>query len=931
LAVLTRVAQEEHWGGAGMSEERLRELFEQAVELGSEDRARFLAASRASDGELTDELEELLAADAAAIKEEFWQQSAIRNQALEDLQAESAVGETAGNYRLVKLIGKGGMGSVYFAERMDAEFEKFVAIKLINATFYSPGLIANFRAERQILASLEHPYIARLLDGGARADGLPYLIMEYVEGISPYDYSRQNNLSIAQRLLLFRQICSAVHYAHQHMVIHRDLKPANILVTAEGTPKLLDFGIAKVLRPVTSPPGEALTEPGMLKMTVRYSSPEQVRGEAVTTASDVYSLGVILYELLTEHSPYGDADRATHLMMAAVCDEDPAKPSIWTSRLKGDLDNVVLRALRKAPSERYASVDQFSEDVLRYLEGRPVIARGDAPLYVATKFIRRNRVAVVAAALLLCSLVGGLIEVSLARARAERRFNQVRQLAHSVMFDYADAIDRLPGSTPVRARMVQDALTYLDNLSKEADNPRLQREIVDAYVHVSNVQGNEYQNNLGDTKGAMASGHKAADAAEKLLREDRTPPALDSAANAFSTYGDLLSATGDLAAADQAYRRVVELRREIDAKSAGSVENSLALSSCLRHMGDVYGDIGSQNLGKTAESLDYYGQAKVIVTKLAGQFPGNEEVAKETYETLLSLSASESGIGRRADAAKDLSEALTQIQKVSAAEPNDTNVNVELANAEARYGQVLIDNRDAANAVPHLAHSVGILDKLAQADPGNTIYRRGQSVVESQWAAALRGAGQVAGAVAHNERALQLALTLSHDAPANLQFRSDVGISERKLSDGLMAAGNIAGALHYAEQAGLILCQGKPAPSDAFTLANCGRSLVAAGNAHLALHDSTAALGDYRRAEKIASERSQAEPANAVFRSDWARSQAALAGGLASVADNQAARQSFDDALNNWSILRQANSLSAEDAHRADVAAHALAALPSKL
>ena len=233
-------------------EERLRDLFQQASALGPEDRDGFTAEACGTNHTLRAELDELLAADAAALDEDFLKHSAIYNEAMEDAAARFAVGEIVGNYRLVEVIGRGGMGSVYRGERTDEAFEKCVAVKLIDAGFYSADLVAHFRAERQILANLEHPNIARLLDGGACADGSPYLIMEYVEGISPYDYCNQHNLTIAQRLQLFRQICSAVHYAHQNMVIHRDLKPGNVLVTAEGTPKLLDFGIAKVLRPSPS-------------------------------------------------------------------------------------------------------------------------------------------------------------------------------------------------------------------------------------------------------------------------------------------------------------------------------------------------------------------------------------------------------------------------------------------------------------------------------------------------------------------------------------------------------------------------------------------------------------------------------------------------------------------------------------------------------
>ena len=594
-------------------------------------------------------------------------------------------------------------------------------------------------------------------------------------------------------------------------------------------------------------------------------------GEPVTTASDVYSLGVILYELLAGHSPYGDADRPTHQIMQAVCEEEPARPSVWAGKLKGDLDNIVLRALRKSPLERYASAHQFSEDILRYLEGRPVQARGDASLYIAAKFIRRNRVVVAAAGLLLCSLVGGLIEVTLARARADRRFNQVRQLAHSVMFDYADAIDRLPGATPVRARLVNDALTYLDNLSKEADTPLLQREIVDAYVHVSNVQGNEYENNLGDTAAAMSSAHKAVEGAEKLLREDRTPLAQSSAASAFSTYGSLLYATGDLPAAATAYQRALGLYQKIAEASPQDLDNKVALSTCLRHMGDLYGGYGFRNLGRTAEGLAYYKQAKSLVLDLNAQFPANVDITKESYKTLLSLTGTESAMGLHEDAAKDLEEALVKIRTVSAAEPGDTNDKVELAVAESRLGQMQLDDRNIASSISHFAVSAGLLQKLLDADPGNAVFRRGQSVVEAQWAAALRASGQTAVAVTHNERALQLAQALSRDAPGSVQYRTDVGNNERKLSEGLLASGQAGEALLHAEQAEQILCQTSPGSTDPNGLANCDRALVAIGNAERALHNPTAAVIALRKAVDIASTRSEADPVNAVFRSDSAR------------------------------------------------------------
>jgi len=912
------------------NEDRLRELFDQASELTGEDRERFLESCGPEDGALLKEVRALLASDAAAMKEEFWQQSAHRSQAMAEYSDDSAVGEQVGQYRLVALIGRGGMGSVYRAVRVDAEFEKSVAVKLVSADLYSPAVIAQFRAERQILAHLEHPNIARLLDGGARADGLPYLIMEFVEGTPPNDYCSGHNLSIHQRLDLFRQICSAVHYAHQNMVIHRDLKPANILVTAEGTPKLLDFGIAKVLSPVAPLAGDGLTQPGMLKMTVRYSSPEQIRGEPVTTSSDVYSLGVILYELLTGHSPYGAEDRPLHQLMAAVCEEEPAKPSLWAHKLKGDLDNIVLRALRKQPSGRYASVDQFSEDILRYLQARPVQARGDAPFYHAAKFVRRNRAVVFVAGLLLCSLIGGLIEVTLARSRADRRFNEVRQLAHSVLFDYADAIDSLPGSTPVRARLVKDALTYLDNLSKEVDSPQLQREIVDAYVRVSNVQGNEYENNLGDTAGAMVSAQKAVVAAEKLLRDDHSPPALSSAADAFTTYGDLLYSSGDLLAVGHAYQRAIHLRQEIQSKEPQDLENVLKLSNCLHHMGDLAGGTGFPSLGRTTDALAYYQQGRDEVAKLAAQNPENLEVAKEHYRSLISLGTSEIALGRRAGAAETFRSAITEIENTLSAQPGDINGKVELAIAEVRYGRVLLENGEGLQALIQIQRSADLLRGLRDSDPDNAIYRERQVAVEDQWADALRAGGQIAAALPHSQRAVEVAQSLSHDSPASMQYRSDSGNSERQLSDELLAVGDSSAAKHHADGAEQILCNSQAPPTDSYSLANCGKALLALGNADLALHNLDKAIDLFKQAEQVAAERSQADPANAVLRSDWGRAQAAVGSGLARSADPEGARNEYEGALKNWSILRENNSLTAEDTDRANNATQALASLLSR-
>ncbi|HET7452063.1 MAG TPA: serine/threonine-protein kinase, partial [Thermoanaerobaculia bacterium] len=375
-----------------MSEERWRrieEIFHGAADLDGAGRDALLESACAGDPELRAEVESLLSADAGGQGNLEAAVAEAAEHLREDDDEALRSGDRIGPYAIVGLIGRGGMGAVYRAVR-DGEFRMDVALKLLKRGTDTDASLRRFRKERQILAALQHPNIARMLDGGATDDGLPYFAMEYVEGRPLLDYAA--SLSVRQRLELFRAVCAAVQYAHQHLIVHRDLKPGNILVTADGTPKLLDFGIAKLLDPDSTTGEMTMTVAGARLLTPDYASPEQVRGEPITIASDIYSLGVVLYELLTGERPHQIDTYTPQAIERAICRDEPKKPSTWNRQLDPDLDNIVLMALRKEPQRRYGSVEQLSEDIRRYLENRPIRARKDTVTYRAGKFVRRNRV-----------------------------------------------------------------------------------------------------------------------------------------------------------------------------------------------------------------------------------------------------------------------------------------------------------------------------------------------------------------------------------------------------------------------------------------------------------------------------------------------------------------------------------------------------------
>ena len=407
----------------------VKELFQAAVDLDPKGRTALLEKECGADEALRAEIVSLLESDEQT--DGFIEQPAfsIPRDLFPDNVEDSLAGRQFGAYQLIREIGRGGLGAVYLAARADDAYRKQVAIKVIRRGLDTDDIIRRFRAERQILAQLDHPNIARLIDGGTTNDGLPYFVMEYVKGEPINAYCDAHALPTTERLELFRKVCAAVTYAHQNLVIHRDLKPSNILVTQEGEPKLLDFGIAKLL----GAGGELFTQtiPALRVMTPEYASPEQVKGARITTTSDVYSLGVLLYELLTGQRPYRLKTLTPEQIARAITEQEPERPSTAYAEhpnsgtqnpksLRGDLDNIVLMAMRKEPARRYASVEQFSEDIRRHLTGLPVLARKDTVAYRASKFVNRHRIGVAAVALVLLSLVGGIV-ATLNQVRTARR------------------------------------------------------------------------------------------------------------------------------------------------------------------------------------------------------------------------------------------------------------------------------------------------------------------------------------------------------------------------------------------------------------------------------------------------------------------------------------------------------------------------------
>jgi serine/threonine protein kinase len=812
---------------------RLEELFAAGFELEAARREEWLLELPPEDETLLPELRGLLlAGDQGG---DFLEAAVAQAEHQLGLAPEAELaGRRVGAYRLVRLLGRGGMGAVYEAERADDAFRQRVAIKLIPSALATAEARHRFAAERQTLAGLEHPHIARLLDGGETEDGLPYLVMEYVDG-EPIDaYCETRGLDLGHRLELFCAVCAAVAHAHRNLVVHRDLKPPNILVTGGGDVKLLDFGIAKLL-PGAGGAGEhptlLQTRAGRPYLTPLFASPEQLRGETITTATDIYALGLLLFRLLTGQHPYRFSSSRPGEIERVVCEQPTPRPSAAVKgdcaglappalrrRLRGDLDNIVLMALRKEPARRYASVEQLAEDVRRHVEQRPVRARPDTLGYRAGKFVRRHRVSLAAAALVLASLVAGLL-ATMGQARiAERRFGEVRSLANALLFEVHDAIAPLPGSTPARQLLVRKGLEYLDRLAAEASgDPALQMELAAAYQRVGDVQGNPSQPNLGDVAGALAAYEKAHALLGRLLARSPTNAAARAElARCERRIADGLNYVGKTAAARRRYERAVALGTRLAAEAPGSTRLALELAESRIALGDLR----SWN-GDLAGGRAEFAAARAILTRLRAGVPavgaapapmapaptGTAPAATASTSAALrpvierELATTDTRTGdalcwedRCREAVAWHGRAIASLEALARAEPNDAATLHDLLTAYLKLGEAMEGVGDAGGRLAAGEKTLAVAERIVAADPRNVRAQRTLAVSHDKLGDALGAQRRFLAAQEHYGIALALQRGLAERDPANLEHRRDVANTYNRIGEALLAADRPADA-----------------------------------------------------------------------------------------------------------------------------------------
>ncbi len=739
---------------------RAKQLLLDALDLPVDQRSGWLEAQCGDDTTLLSEVVQLLTAHQAT-------DSLLDSPAAAPaMPIVELAGRSFGPYKVLRALGQGGMGSVWLAERSDGAYDAHVAIKIVRRGMETAALIERFHRERQILARLQHPNIARLIDGGVSDDGLPYLVMEFVDGQLLADYVRDHRLDQRARLMLFRTICDAVTHAHVQLIVHRDLKPANVLVTHQGQPKLLDFGIAKLIDE-TQPQATAT-----LILTPEYSSPEQWRGGAVSTATDVYMLGVLLFELLTGERPWPSGPRDLDAL--------PPRPSSRTrTAVDADLDEIVSKAMRPEPALRYASVERLDDDVRRHLAGLPVSARGESWRYRASKFLRRHRMAAVAAVLLVISLIAGIASTLRQSQLAARNAAEARGLANTLLFDVHDAISSLPGAIKARQLLVQRALGYLDGLASQAQSDdTIARELIAGYRKMGKLQGDLAGANVGDANAAMLSIRKARSMAEALA--ERTGCSDDQLLLAKTRHelAEQLYWRSDYPPAEAEARAALEMFQSALPNRPVDQQLRIDLARCQNTLGDIL--YWQDHLD---DALVEYQASLTLMQTLLPASPDEPKLRTGVARCSINVGETLSWLDRQSEAEPHYLAAIAIDEQIILASPENPVLAAYFAGSCLKYAGFLSSNNRTADALEYSRKALAVCERSAKADPADSNAQR-------SWASALSTVGeneyplaQFDQARAHFERALAIHRRLAAADPGRPDHLRNVALMLGRLAD----------------------------------------------------------------------------------------------------------------------------------------------------
>ncbi|HEV2705794.1 MAG TPA: protein kinase [Pyrinomonadaceae bacterium] len=850
----------------GGSWERVEEILLSALQHEPDARRAYLDAACGNDGVLRREVESLLAAYERA--RDFMEAPAVAFApdlpavALESsAPAVTLAGRRVGSYLIERELGRGGMGAVFLARRADDEYQKQVALKLIPGSQGDPFLFNRFLGERQILADLDHPNIARLIDGGATEDGTPYFVMDYIEGVPINEYCDRERLSTSARLRLFCDVCEAVQYAHRHLIVHRDIKPSNILVTSDATPKLLDFGIAKLLGPEGAQQGQATATAARI-MTPQYASPEQVRGESVTIASDIYSLGVLLYQLLTGRHPYSFRTLLPAEVERIICETDPEKPSTAVTRseevfrddgataqpltpetvsharaarpedlrrsLRGDLDAIVLMAMRKEPQRRYASVAQFADDIRRHLAGLPVHAHTDTFGYRAAKFIRRHKAGVGAAAIVALTLCGGIVatgwqarRATEQRDRAQRRFEDVRKLSNSLLFELSPKIEPLQGATEARNLLVKRALEYLDSLAREAAGDlQLQSDLAAAYEKIGDLQGNPTNPNLVELEEAIKSYEKARGIRLALLeREPDEAEHLRQLAENHRISGNIYNQANDLERSTENLQAALSLYEKLLKRDPQSESLRLALAQTYHDLGKIQATVN-----KWQDAILSLEKAIALLEALRSEQPGRVDVLKLLGDSRTQLGWSLSWDGRQKEGEAQAEQAVRIYEPLVHEHPNNVTLRSGLWLTYWLTSSVH-EEQDDALAHEYAQKALSIMQETVAKDPSNIRAKQQLAKSFSQLGQTAINTGRHDEALRHLETASEILGGIIERESRNNKLKTELASALTRLGQAKAGRGHLQAALAEHEKAAEIYRQvSESSASDHRTARNLANS-----------------------------------------------------------------------------------------------------------